>query len=171
MLYLYSYIFPSSLVLTLLPTPWSCMTRVPNPVLLVGQGLQTPAPSHQSHASQSHLINLYSAPRVMFIHAVTHQQVPYGGGGSRNTTKSAQGFIMPLISFTSYSCQPSWATCSEANARFAHVRLTIVDECMRYGIPRIVMSMVLAKCLQCCLACLTSPCIFMCALNSITLQL
>lgn len=49
------------------------------PCAVVGQGLQTPAPSHQSHASQSHLINLYSAPRAMFIHAVRTNKLQTGG--------------------------------------------------------------------------------------------
>lgn len=59
------------------------------PCAVVGQGLQTPVPSHQSHASKSHLINLYSAPRVMFIHAVRTNKLQTGGT-SRNTTKSAR---------------------------------------------------------------------------------
>lgn len=49
------------------------------PCAVVGQGLQTPAPSHQSHASQSHLINLYSAPRVMFIQPYAPTSYRRGG--------------------------------------------------------------------------------------------
>ncbi|KAL7818475.1 hypothetical protein V8C26DRAFT_43828 [Trichoderma gracile] len=78
--------FPSTVWLTYctVPTPWSCMTGVPSTQPPVRWRDQDPGPctiTSITRFPKAHLINLYSAPRVISIPAATSPR------GSRNTTK------------------------------------------------------------------------------------
>ncbi|KAL7923520.1 hypothetical protein ACQKWADRAFT_289882 [Trichoderma austrokoningii] len=111
-----SVLFPAASFLTLLPTPWSCMTRGHGPCrLLLQQGFASRQPpmssKHPLHHHIKHTLRwipsvqaLFSSSRHVasqYCHTACTLRTRGQTGPGKNTTTVASS--MPLISFASYS--------------------------------------------------------------------